>query len=127
MVWSPLEGHVMFGARDNNLGFTSIEPQLVSLGIVSDDVQGTLQATGAVREQVGVISNTDSSGIDGSKVKAKVGAVEREEAGIYVSFEVPTCPDMALPVSLVLCHLPAELVLQLDVALSVLVGVLAIA
>ena len=117
----------MFGARDNNLGFTSIEPQLVSLGIVSDDVQGTLQATGAVREQVGVISNTDSGGIDGSKVKAKVGAVEREEAGIYVHFEVTTCPDMALPVSLVLRHLPAELVLQLDVALSVLVGVLAIA
>ena len=92
----------MFRASDNNLSFVSIELQLVSVGIVDDDVQGTLQATGAVGEQVGIVSNTDSSGIDGTKIKAKVGAVEREEAGIYVHFEVSTRSNMALPVSLVL-------------------------
>ena len=34
---------------------------------------------------------------------------------------------MSLPVPLVLLHLPTELILELDVALSVLVGTLAVA
>ena len=114
----------MFGASDNDL--VSIELQLVSLGIVGDDVQGTLEATGAVGEQVGIISDTDSCCTDRTEIKAKVGAVEREKTGIYVNFEVTACSHMALPVSLVLLHLPAEIVLQLGVALSALVGILAV-
>ena len=117
----------MFRASDNNLSFVSIKLQLVSVGIVGDDVQGTLQATGAVGEQVGIISNTDSSCTDGTEIKAKAGTVEREKTGIYVNFEVTACSHMALPVTLVLLHFPAELVLQLDVALSALVGILAVA
>ena len=71
-----VEVHVMFRASDNNLSFVSIELQLVSVGIVGDDVQGTLQATGAVGEQVGIISDTDSSCTDRTEIKTKVGAVE---------------------------------------------------
>ena len=98
----------MFRASDNNLSFVSIELQLVPVRVVGDDVQGTLQATGAVGEQVGIISNTDSSCTDGTEIKAKAGAVEREKTGIYVNFEVTACSHMALPVSLVLLHFPAE-------------------
>ena len=88
----------MFRASDNNLSFVSIELQLVSVGIVGDDVQGTLQATGAVGEEVGIISDKDISCTDRTEIKAKVGAVEREETGIYVHFEVTACSHMALPV-----------------------------
>ena len=117
----------MFGARDSNLCFTSIEPQLVSLGIVSDDVQGTLQATGAAGEQVGIVSDTDSSGAERSQFKSKLGVIERQETGIDVHFEVSTRSYMALPVPLVLLHPPTELVLELDVALCVLVGTFTVA
>ena len=39
---------------------------------------------------------------------------------------MPTCPDMTLPVALVLSNLSADLVTELDVAVGVLVGVLAV-
>ena len=105
----------------------SIKSELVSPGIVSNDVQGPLEATGAVGEQVGVISNADSSGADRTKLKSKPGVVERHDTGIDIHLEVSAGSYVSLPVPLVLLHLPTDLILELDVALGVLVGTLAVA
>ena len=93
---------------------------------MADGVDGTLEATGSVGEQIGIISDTHSSDAVRPKEKTKVGAVEGEETRIDIHFEVSTSSDVALPVALVLHHLPAELVIQLDMALCVPVGTLAI-
>ena len=117
----------MLGTSDNNLRLFSIEFKLVSPGIVGNDVQGSLQATGAAGEQVGIVSDTDSSGAERSQFKSKLGVIERQETGINVHFEVSTRSYMSLPVPLVLLHPPTELVLELDVALCVLVGTFTVA
>ena len=90
------------------------------------DVQSTLQPTGGVGEQIGIVSYADCCGADGSKVEAKVGAVEGDESRIYVSFKLSAGTNMPLPVALVLHHLPADLVLQLHMTGGVLVRVSAI-
>ena len=59
-------------------------------------------------------------------MEAKTGAVEGEETGVDVNFEMPTRSGMALPVPFLLLHLPAQLVFQLYVELCVLVGVTAV-
>ena len=59
-------------------------------------------------------------------METKGGTVEREETGVYINFKMPAGSDMALPVAFVLLHLPAELVLELQVALSVHISVLAV-
>jgi hypothetical protein len=53
----------------------------------------------------------------------QIEAVEAEEAGINIDFEVSTCSHMSLPIPLVLPYLPAEMLLQLHMALDVPVGV----
>ena len=55
-------------------------------------------------------------------MKTKARAIEREKRGIDVNFKMATSPDMALSVAFELQHLPAELVLQLQVAHGVPVG-----
>ena len=89
------------------------------MGIVTDDVEGPLETTWGVGEKISVIRDTYSSGADGTKLEAKIGAVEAEEAGININFKVSTCSHMSLPISLVLPYLPAEKLLHLHVALSV--------
>ena len=54
-----VEVHIMLGTSNNNLCLFSVKPKLVPLGIVGNDVQGPLEATGAAGEQVGIVSNTD--------------------------------------------------------------------
>ena len=90
---------------------------------MTDDVQSALESTGGVRVDVGVVGDTDSTGADGSKVEAKVRAVQRQEIWVYIDFKMAPCFHMALPISLLLDNLPAEQVLVLDVALGVAVGV----
>ena len=90
-------------------------------GIVGDDVEGSLEATDRVGEQVGVIRDTDSSGADGANVEAKVGAVETEQTGVNVNLKMSAGPDMALPIPLVFLDPSAQLAFQLHVAVSVLV------
>ena len=68
--------HVHFRASYHYFGLVCIELKLVLLGIVGDDVQGTLEATGGVGEQICIISNADSTGADGSNIKTKIGAVQ---------------------------------------------------
>ena len=110
-----VEGHVQLGTCH------CIEPQLVAAGIVEDDVEGSLEATDRVGEQVGVIRDTDSSGADGANVEAKVGAVETEQTGVNVNLKMSAGPDMALPIPLVFLDPSAQLAFQLHVAVSVLV------
>ena len=93
-----VEVHIMLGTSDNNLCLFSIESKLVPPGIVGNDVQGSLQATGAVGEQVGIVSDTDSSGANGANVEVKVGAVQAEETGVYVELEIAIGPHMTLPI-----------------------------
>ena len=90
---------------------------------MTDDVQSTLESTGGVRVDVGVVGDTDSTGADGSNVETKVRAVQRQETRVYINFKMAACLDMALPVSLVLDNLPAQHIFVLDVALGVAVGV----
>ena len=89
---------------------------------MAHDIEGTLEPTGPVGDHVGVVSNAHGSDAERTNGKAEIAAVEGEEGGIDVHFEIATGSHVALPVALVLNYLPAELVLELDMALSVLVG-----
>ena len=64
---------------------------------MTDDVQSALESTGGVRVDVGVVGDTDSTGADGSKVEAKVRAVQRQETWVYIDFKMAACFHMALP------------------------------
>ena len=68
---------------------------------MTDDIEGTLEATDRVGEKIGVIRDTDSSGADGANIEAKVGAVQAEKAGVDVNLEMATGPHMTLPIPLV--------------------------
>ena len=116
-----VEGHVQLGTCHDNLGLVGIELQLVAVGIVRNDVEGSLEATDRVGEQVGVIRDTDSSGADGANVEAKVGAVETEQTGVNVNLKMSAGPDMTLPIPLVFLDPSTQLAFQLHVAVSVLV------
>ena len=70
------ECHVNFGDSNNNLGFVSIEPELISLCIMAHDVQGSLHATGGASEEVGIVCDTYHGDSEGAKLKAKVGVSE---------------------------------------------------
>ena len=62
-------------------------------------VEGTLQATGGVREQVGVICDTDSGGVERTKIESQFGGVQADETRVYVNLEVATGPYMSLPIA----------------------------
>ena len=121
-----VKGHVKFGAGYYNFGFISIKTELISPCIMADDVQGSLETTGASRHKVGVICYTDCSDAQASKVETKLGDVQREESRINVHFEVPNGSHVSLPIPLVFHDLPTQLVLQLHMALGVHVSVLAV-
>ena len=55
-------------------------------------------------------------------MEAKVGALEREESMINLDLKMATSSDLALPISFLFVHLPAELVSHLNVTHGVLVG-----
>ena len=61
-----------------------------------DDVQGPLETTGGVGEEVGVIGDADSSDTVGPKIKAKFRALQRQETRVYVNLKMSTCSDMTL-------------------------------
>ena len=67
-----------------------------------------------------------SSDAEGSEVEAEVGTVQGEQAGVNINFEMSACSNVSLPIALVLHHLPADLVVNLEVTLGVHVGRLAI-
>ena len=54
-------------------------------GIVTDYVQGTLEATRSIGKQIRIISDADCSGAHGTKLEAKVGVVQVEKTGVYVN------------------------------------------
>ena len=83
-----IEGHVQLGTCHYNLRLVCVEPQLVAAGIVGDDVEGSLEATDRVGEQVGVIRDTNSSATDGANGEAKVGAVQTEKASTGISITI---------------------------------------
>ena len=90
------------------------------------DVKGPLEATGCAGDQVGVIGDAYDSDGERTETEAKVAALEGEEGGVNVDFEMATGPDVALSVTLELCYPSAKLVMQLNVALGVLVGTSAV-
>ena len=51
---------------------------MVTVGILADDVEGSLEAADRVGEQVGVIRDTNSSDSDGANVETKIRAVQTE-------------------------------------------------
>ena len=118
--------HVYFRSSYYNFRLLSIKLQLISPGIVAHDIQSTLEPTGGVGDHVGVVSDAHGSDAERAKGKAEIAVVEGEERGVHVHFKVATGPHVSLPVALVLNNLPAELVLQLEVALGVCVGTSAI-
>ena len=69
---------------------------------MTDDVEGPLETTWGVGEEIRVIRDTDGSGADGTELEAKIGAVEAEEAGVDINFEVSTCSHMSLSILLLL-------------------------
>ena len=121
-----VESHVYLGSSDHHFGFVSIEPELVLFGIMTNDVKCPLESTGTVREKVGVICHTNSSGAQRSQVEAKLGAVQGQETGFNVNFKVSAGSNMALSVAFVLLHFPAQFVLHFQMTVSVLIGVSAV-
>ena len=88
---------------------------------MADDIEGTLEATERVAEQIGVIRDTNSSSADGANIEAKVGAVQDEKAGVDVDLEMPTGPHKTLPIPFVYLDPSTQLFSQLHVTVSVLV------
>lgn len=93
---------------------------------MTDDVYGTLQTTWGVGEQVGVICNADSGGADRAYGEPKQGAVQADQARIYINFKMSTGSDMSLSVSLIHLNPSAQLVIHLHMTFCVSVGVLAV-
>ena len=78
---------------------------------MTDDVYCSLKTTWRVGEQISVIRDTDSSGADGTYGEPKLGAVQADQARIYVDFKMSTSSDMSLSVSLLFLYPSAQLVL----------------
>ena len=114
-----VEGHVQLRACHHNLRLVSIEPQLGVVSIVADDVEGSLEATDRVGEQVGVIRDTNCSGTDGANVEAKVGTVQTEQTRVNINLEMSAGPDMTLSNSFVFLDPSTQLSFQLHVAVGV--------
>ena len=77
-----VEGHVQLRACHHNLRLVSI---------VADDVEGSLEATDGVGEQVGVIRDTNCSGTDRANVEAKVGTVQTEQTMVNINLVYFLC------------------------------------
>ena len=77
---------------------------------MADDIKSTLEAAGAVGEQVGIVGDAHHGDAQRSKVESKPAVVKREERGVDVHLEVPTGPDVALP----LCSLIFLLILSFN-------------
>ena len=102
-------GHVRFGASYNYLGLLSIELELIVVGVVAHDVQGGLEPTLGVCEEVAIICDTYSCSADRAQLKAEVKTVEAREARAYVNFKVSTSTYMSLPIPFMLLYFPAQL------------------
>ena len=96
-------GHVDLRSCHYNFCLASVKLQLVSLGIVADNVDGTLKATWSVT----IIRVTYSCDAERAKRESEVGAVEGEETRINIHFKVSTGSHVSLPIAFVLHHLPA--------------------
>ena len=59
---------------------------------MAHNVESTLQTTGAVGEQIGVVSDAHGGDGEGSKVIAEAGGFQADETGIYIDFKMATCP-----------------------------------
>ena len=93
---------------------------------MGNDVEGSLEATGCIREDITVVSDAHGSDAHETEVEAEVGAVKREETGVYIHFKVSTSFNMSLAISFVFSNLPTQLPILLDVAFRVLVCVSAV-
>ena len=69
--------HINQRASDHQLSFVSIKVDPVATAIVADYVEGSLEATGCTREQVGVVHHGDSSDADWADEEPKAGVIER--------------------------------------------------
>ena len=64
--------HVQLRASYQNFGLVSIEGQSVLLGLMYDDVNCCLESPRSVREEIGIICDTDSGGANEAKLKVKL-------------------------------------------------------
>ena len=99
---------------------------MIFLGIVTHYVQESLESAWGVSKKIGVVGNTHNRDGKRSDLEAKLGVFERLETGVDVDLEVTTGSDVALPVPLELFDLPAELIVQLNVAVCVFICVFTI-
>ena len=90
-----------------NFSFLSIEFELVTFAIVTDNVNTALKAAVRVGLYKGIIYNTNKGYAEGSNIETKLRVVESREERIDVHFEVFAGFEMTLPVSLLLLTPPA--------------------
>ena len=61
---------------------------------MTDEIQGCLETTRAVRDNVCVICDENCSGAHGTKAEAKLGGIEGQKAGVDIHFEVRVCSSI---------------------------------
>ena len=89
----------MLGTSNHYLGFISIEKHTVSSGIVTDNVEGILEATLCVRLQVCVICTAFCTYRYRTNVEAKICLIQSVQARVNIGFKIPGCFYMTLSVS----------------------------
>ena len=86
----------MLWAGNCHLGLVGTKYQPISAAIVPNNVDKALEASGATRQDIGVIGDTYDTDADGSNKETKQGGVCCKEARVDITFKMATWALMAL-------------------------------